>query len=119
MQHEDEHDGVDLEQGAGEPDAARDGIVADPAAVDPVGHQGVEAEGGGDGGALEVLGLARGVLGDDGGGDVEAGEAGEAAQDEEGEAEVVEGRAQANGKGYYGGGEAEGDLRKGRECLLV
>lgn len=88
----------------------------DLARVDPVGHESVEAERCGDRSALEVLRLARGVLGDDGGGDVEAREAGEAAEHEEGEADVVERCAQADGEGDDGWGEAEGYLKGGRTC---
>lgn len=108
---DDEHgdDGMDLERGAGEPQAERD-VVEDPALADPVGHEGVDAEGGGDGGALEVAGLAAGVLGDVGGRHVEARQPRQPAQHEDGQQRVVQRRAQAQAEGYAGGGQAEGDL---------
>lgn len=62
--------------------------------------------------SFEVLAFSRGVFGHGGDGDVEAREAGEAAEDEEGEEERVEGGAQAEGEGADGGGDAEGDLGK-------
>lgn len=111
VNHEQRHHRMHLERRAREPYAAGD-LVEDPALGDPVGHHGVEAEGGGDGGALEVAGLAAGVLGDVSavGGDVEAREAREPAEHEDGEEDVVEGCAHADAEGYAGGGEAEGDL---------
>lgn len=109
VDHEQERDGVDLERGAGEPEAAGDG-AEDAVLRDPVGHEGVEAERRGDGRALEVARLAGGVLGDVGRGDVEPREAREAAEHEGGQAGVVEGGAEADAEGYAGWGEAEGDL---------
>lgn len=111
MDHENRHNGVELEHTPREPDTARDGLV-DCARVDPVGHEGVQTQRGGDGRALKVGGLTRGVLGDVAavGGDVEAREAGQAAEDEEGEANVVERGAHADGEGDDCGGETEGNL---------
>ena len=82
----------------------------DPPARETVHEREDEGEGGRDGEALEVLGFALGVLGDERDGGVEAREAGEAAADEAGEDEGVEGRAEAAGEGEEGGGDAEGDL---------
>lgn len=119
VQHEHDHDGVDFERSPGEPHAAGDGLV-DPAAVHPVRHHGVEPEGRRYGRALKVLGLASRVLGDGGRGHVEACETGEAAQHEEGQTHVVEGRAYADGEGNNGGGQAEGDLwHISKVCGLV
>lgn len=72
VQDEQGGDGVELECGAAEPDAPGQ-VVEDPALADPVGHEGVEGEGGGDRGALKVSALPRGVLGQGRDGDVEAG----------------------------------------------
>lgn len=69
--------------------------VVHPAPGQAPGHQRVEPQRRGDGRALEVARLAGAVLGDARGGDVEAGEAGQAAEDEEGEEEVVEGGAES------------------------
>lgn len=76
----------------------------------PVRHQPDNRQGGRDRRALEVLGLASRVFGDVGDGDVEAREAREAAEHEEGEDEVVEGGAEADCEGGGGGGDAEGYL---------
>lgn len=103
------HNRVKLERGTREPDTAGE-VIVDGARGDPVGHEGVEAQRGGDRGALKVLCLARRVLGDVGRGDVEAGEARQAAEDKEGEEDVVERGAQANGEGDDRRGEAKGDL---------
>lgn len=103
---EQERDGVDLEGGSGEPEAAGD-VGEDAVLRDPPGHEGVEAQGRGDGRALEVARLAGGVLGDVGGRDVEASEAREAAEHEEHETCVVESRAQADAEGYAGRGQTE------------
>jgi len=68
--------------------------------------------------SFEVLAFPGGVFGEGGDGDVEAREAGEAAEDEEGEEERVDGGAQAEGEGADGGGDAEGDLWVGRRELV-
>lgn len=73
-------------------------------------HRGHDAQTRRDGQALEVFGFAGCVFGEGGDGDVEAGEACETAEDEEGEEEGVEGGAEAEGEGAGGGGDAEGDL---------
>jgi hypothetical protein len=98
-----------LEHGPLEPQAQRD-LLERPALVHPVRHDLDYPERHGDRGAFEELGFARRVLGDQGCGDVEAREAGQTAQHEEGEEEVVEGGAQAEREGCRGGGDAEGDL---------
>lgn len=118
VQHEDDDDGVEGERGVGEPDAARDGVV-DPALRDPVGHDGVEAEAGGDRGALEVVRLAGSVLGDRRRRYVEACQPRQAAQHEEGKAHVVQRRAHADRKGHNGRGEAEGDLWEARDLSVA
>ena len=60
--------------------------------------------------AFKVFRFPRAVLWEGGDGDVEAREAGEAAEDEEGEGKGVERGAEAEGEGGDGGGDAEGDL---------
>ncbi|KAL2255067.1 hypothetical protein VTK26DRAFT_4202 [Humicola hyalothermophila] len=106
VQDKQQHDRVQLEGGASEPDAARERVVY-PAARQPPGHEGVERERRRDRRALKVLGLARGVLGYGRGGHVEAREARQAAEHEEGQAEVVDGRADADREGDGCGGDAE------------
>lgn len=100
---------VKLERRATEPDTPGQ-VVEDPALTNPVGHEGIEGEGGGDRGALKVSALTRGVLGQSRDGDVETGETSETAEDEEAEEDVVDGRTHAQGEGDGGGGEAERDL---------
>ena len=109
VHHKQQHDGVHLDGGAREPHAAGQGVV-DPAVGQPPAHERVEPERRGDGRALKVFRLAGRVLGDGRGRHVEAGQARQAAQHEEGQAEVVEGRADADGEGEGCGGDAEGDL---------
>lgn len=111
MHHKQEHGRVELEGRALEPDAKGD-LVEDPAVVQPVGHDAVEDERGGDRGAFKVFALAGGVLGQDGDGDVEAGESGEAAEDEKCEADGISDGSEANGEGDHGGGDTEGDLHQ-------
>ncbi|KFY20136.1 hypothetical protein V493_07741 [Pseudogymnoascus sp. VKM F-4281 (FW-2241)] len=76
----------------------------------PIRHQRHNRQRGRDGRALKVCRLARRVLGHVGDCDVEAREACEAAEHEEGEDEVVGGGAEADCEGGGGGGDAEGYL---------
>jgi hypothetical protein len=85
-------------------------VLVDPSIVDPVGHQGSNAQGRRDGGAFKVFGLAGGVLGKGSNGDVETCKASQAAKDEEGEEEVINRRAKADGEGCCGWGNAERNL---------
>jgi hypothetical protein len=82
----------------------------DRSAANTVGHDADEEEGGGDGHALKVLGLARLVLGDQSDGGVEAGETSNSGADEDGEEGGVGGGAKADAEGAHGGGDTEGDL---------
>lgn len=82
----------------------------DPSTANTVGHDADEEERRGDGHALKVLGLARLVLGDQGDGGVEAGEASDTGADEDGEEGGVGGGAEAYAEGAHGGGDTEGDL---------
>lgn len=105
----DERDGVELERSALQP-RAEGQLVERPALTSPVRHEGVGAQRGRDGGALKVRGLSRGVVRQVGGGDVEAREAGQAAEHKEDEEEVVNGRAHADCEGDASGSQAERDL---------
>lgn len=100
---------MELKSGALEPQA-QGYLFEGPALVDPVCHDLDEQERHGDRGAFKVLALARGVFGQHGDCDVEAGEAGKAAEDEEGEEEVVEWGAKAEGESSGGGRDAKGYL---------
>ena len=80
----------------------------------PVRHQPRDRQGRRDRRALEVLRFASRVLGHVGDGDVEACQAREAAEHEEGEDEVVERGAEADCEGGGGGGDAEGYLYSSR-----
>ena len=85
-----------------------------PPLAHPVRHQSRNRQGRRDRRALEILRFASCVLGHVGDGDVEACQAREAAEDEEGEDEVVEGGAEADCEGGGGGGDAEGYLYSSR-----
>jgi hypothetical protein len=109
MQNKHAHDRMDLEQRASAPDAKRH-ISMRPSVTRPPRHSTGQDQRSGDGCAFEVLAFARCVFGQHGDGDVEAGQTREAAENEEGEEEVVEGRADAEGEGGCGGGDTEGYL---------
>lgn len=109
MENKQSHNRVQLPQPA-LVDHTTGQVLQHPAIVHPPGHHTVHAQRGGDGRALEVLALARGVLGQGADGDVEARKAREAAEDEEGQKDGVGEGAHANGEGDHGGGDAEGDL---------
>lgn len=94
---------MNLERGAREPGAARHG-VEDTVLRHPPGHEGVEPQRRRDGRALEVARLARRIFGDVDCRDVEAGQAREAAEHEDGEKGMVEGCAKADAEGYTGRG---------------
>lgn len=81
-----------------------------PPLAHPVRHQPRNRQGRRDRRALEILRFASRVFWDVGDGDVEACQASKAAEDEEGEDEVVEGGAEADCEGGGGGGDAEGYL---------
>lgn len=86
-------------------------ILQRPPIPHPVRHHGVfNKNGSWNRCALEVLALARGILGQHGDGNVKARKAREAAQDEEGEEDVVGGGAEAKGEGGAGGCNAKGNL---------
>lgn len=112
VQHECKRDRMHLEGGSLVPNTKRQAIVR-PAIVRPECHYGRETNRGWNGCTLEVLRLASGVLGKHGDGDVEAGEAGKAAEDEEGEKKMIEGGAQTKRECSAGRGDAEGDLCHG------
>lgn len=87
--HENRHSRMHLPQ-LSDPNDPQRNIRQRPAVPHPHGHPGGDAQRSGDWGALEVARLARRVLGQGGDGDVEAREARQAAEDEEGEEESVE-----------------------------
>lgn len=117
VEHKQQRNRVQFVGGAGKPGAQRQ-VVEDPILADPVGHERVEAQARGDGRALKVGRLAGLVLGNDGGRHVEAGETGEAAEDEEGEQNVVDGGADTDREGNGGGGDTKGDeVGEGIELL--
>lgn len=118
MNHEDQHHGVKLERRARQPHAAGHRVV-DPPLRHPPPHHGVQPQRRRDRRALKVGRLARRVLGDRRRRHVEARQAREPAEHEEGQAQVVEGGADADGEGDNGGGDAEGDLEGEGEGGLV
>lgn len=106
---EEEHGRVELEQGAGQESAIRNGAL-NPALGNPECHQCHDRQARGDRKALEVLGFAVGVLGHVAGGDVEAGKTCETGEHEAGKEELVKGSAHASGEGADRGSDAERDL---------
>jgi hypothetical protein len=109
MQHKHKHNGMERKRRAVHPQAKRN-LLERPALIHPVRHDLHVDQRHGDGCAFEVLGFAGRVFGNHGDGDVEARETGEAAEDEEGEQDVVDGGAEAEGEGCGGGADTEGDL---------
>lgn len=86
MHHKDRDDGMYLQQPALAQHTTQHAHVPPREIAFPHanGHAGGDAQRGGDGRPFEVFGLARGVFGEGTDGHVEAGEAGEPAEDEEG-----------------------------------
>lgn len=109
MDHKEEHNGVDLEQGALGPHTKWD-ILENPTTVYPVCHDGVDAERRWDRRALKVLALAGSILGERRYGHIEAGKASEAAENKEGEAEGVGNGAHAEAESHHGRCDTKRDL---------
>lgn len=109
VDEEHQHDGVELQSRTGEPETTRD-LVEHPTLLDPVGHQGINAQRGGDRGSLKVARLSGGIVGDVGRRDVEARQPREAAQHENSQEYVIDGSAQTETESNTGGGKAEGNL---------
>lgn len=101
MQNEQSHNRMELERGPLEHCTERQ-IVVDPTLGDPIGHQGVQTQSGGDRRALKVRRLARRIFGNRGNGHVESCQTGQTAKDEKGQEDVVDWRAQAEAEGYGG-----------------
>lgn len=108
MKNEHGHHRVEFERRALEPQA-HGNLVHSPALVDPVRHDLHYAKTHRNRCALEILALSGCILGHHGDGDIESGEAREAAEDEEGEQEVVDGGAHAEAESGGGWGHAKGD----------
>lgn len=110
MQDKQENNGVELENST-LANNAKGNVCVSPALGHPVGHKRGNRQSGGDRSTLKVFRLSSLVLGQNSHGNVEASQAGQAAEDEEGQEEVVERGANTHGERGGGGGEAEGDLR--------
>lgn len=106
MDQEQDDDGVELKCGALKPHAEWD-LVQDPSLRDPVCHQCVRTQARGNGGSLEIAGLAGGIVGDVGGCHVESCQTGQAAQHKDGQEDVVESRAQTDRESHAGGCKTE------------
>lgn len=89
VNHEQKHGGVKLKRSTLKQGAKRD-VVQDPALLQPVTHEGIQAQRRRNRGALEIFALATGVLGQNRDGNVEAGQSGQAAQDEKGETDGID-----------------------------
>lgn len=103
---------MELEGCALQPDAKGD-TLKNPAIVQPVSHYSVKSERRRDRGALKEFALARAVLGQDGDGNVEARESGEATEDEKSQTDRVSEGSETNGEGDHGGCNPKGDLEVG------
>lgn len=109
MNHKEKYSRVDLKRSAWEPHT-KGKVVKDPSLREPVCHDRVHAKRSRDRSALEVLALARGVLGQHSDRHVEAGKADKARQNEERERDGVGNGAESNREGDHGGGNTERNL---------
>lgn len=86
---EEANQGVEFQWGTGQRSSERN-VLQNPALGDKVAHERGNRECGWDRGALKVLGLSGGVLGEIRNGDIEARKTGETTEHKEGEEEVVD-----------------------------
>jgi hypothetical protein len=98
MQHKHAHHRMELEYRTLKPHT-HGYLRQRPPFANPKRHGANLCQGHGDGRAFEVIALPGLVFGDHGDGDVEAREAGQAAEHEESEEQVVDGCAEAEGEG--------------------
>lgn len=118
MQDEHQDSRVKLENGAFSNDTEGNVLVS-PALGNPVGHDRCDGEGSRNRCALEVLRLAALVLWQYRSRDVEPSQACQAAENKEGEENVVERRPHPERKCGSGRGEAERDLRASARMLAL
>ena len=109
MQNEHQNHGVEFEDGTFCDKTKRDVLVC-PALRDPVGHKGSDWQSGRNRCAFEVLGFASLVLGKHGYSHVEPSEAGQTAENEECEEDVIKRGPDTKSECGSGGSETEGDL---------
>lgn len=109
VHHKDKSNRVELQGGAREPCSQRK-VLKNPPLGDEVSHNGIETKASGNRGSLKVFAFASSILGKSRDRNVEAGEASETAQNEEGQAHVVDGGTQAEGECHRGRGNAERNL---------
>lgn len=112
MKHEQQEDRVELQRRTSQPCTKGNGGV-NLSGPHPVRHHRIKTQCSRNGSALEVLRLAVRILGDVTSRNVESGQTGKTAQDEEGEAEVVDGSAHADSKSDNCGSNTKGDLEGG------
>lgn len=109
MNHEHKSNGVEFQCSPRQPRSERK-VLKNPTLRYQVRHHSVKAKTRRDGSAFEVFAFSSCVLGKSGDSYVEASETSEAAEDKEGQTEVVDGCAQAQGEGHRGRCNAERDL---------
>jgi hypothetical protein len=109
MEDEDQGNRVELKRSATE-GSSQGNVVQNPSLVNPVCHDRIHAQRGGNGRSLEVFRLASRIFGQRGDGDVEAGQARKTAEDEERKQEVIGRGTDANRESTDSGRNAEGDL---------
>lgn len=110
VQDEQQDNRVELENGILANDT-KGNVLVSPALGNPVSHKGGNRQSCGDRGAFEVLRLSSLVLGQNSHCNVEPSQAGQAAEDEEGQEEVVKRGANTNGECGGSGRKTEGNLR--------
>lgn len=109
VQDEEQDNGMELENSTLSKNA-KGNVLMSPALGDPVGHKGGNRQGSGDGSAFEVFRLSSLVLGQNCHSNVEPSQAGQAAEDEKGQEDVVKRGTNTHGECGGGGRKAEGDL---------
>lgn len=109
VQNKHQSDRVEFEDSALSDETERN-VVMSPALGYPVGHETGNAQSGRDRCALKVLRLAALILRENSNCDVEASQAGQTAENEESQENMVERGANTERKGSGSGGEAERNL---------
>jgi hypothetical protein len=117
VQDEQKDNGVELENGTLGNDT-KGNVLMSPALGHPVSHKRRNRQSCGDRGAFEVLRLSSLVLGQNSHCNVETSQAGKAAEDEEGQEEVVKRGANTNGECGGGRRKPEGNLCTRMERLV-
>jgi hypothetical protein len=109
VQNKQQNNGVEFEDSTLREKTKRDVLVS-PALRDPVGHESSDRQGGRNGCAFKVLGLAGLILREYGNSHVEPGEAGQTTKNKEGEEDMVNRGSDTKSECGRGRSEAKGNL---------